>query len=334
MIILKKAAAVFAAIAATCVLQSSAHAGMVLTPAGITEGFTLSTFVNAVPSNGAVGPVGIGFPGGGNVMVSGYANGQMRVFSDTDGQAFSAGALGSTYGGNDAAGLTNIGSTMYLARQAANRVDIVSSAGVQLSTLSPVIVFATGMAGNSTNGHFYVSRPGVASIMEIDPAAGGSVVTTFGNSSDGLTLSSDHKTLYATDFSTSPAHIVGWDTTSYLKVFDSGAVPGGPDGVAIGSGVLAGKLYVNTNDGRVIEINTGTLAQVVIAAGGSRGDLVNVDPYNDTVLLTQTDSVLRLAGPPGGGFGTTPVPAAVWTGLAMLACLPAYSFLRRARAGR
>jgi hypothetical protein len=31
-----------------------------------------------------------------------------------------------------------------------------------------------------------------------------------------------------------------------------------------------------------------------------------IDPTDDSLLLDQTDSILRLTAPPGGGFGSTP----------------------------
>jgi hypothetical protein len=80
------------------------------------------------------------------------------------------------------------------------------------------------------------------------------------------------------------------------------------DGTARGqSGTIAGDLFVNTNDGYVIEIDTTTLAQTVIASGGSRGDFGTVDPLNGTLLLTQTDDILRLT-PKSGSFAPVPGP--------------------------
>ena len=49
-------------------------------------------------------------------------------------------------------------------------------------------------------------------------------------------------------------HIIG------AQVFDSGFIPGGPDGTAIGtSGSIAGELFVNTNGGTVVEVNINSL---------------------------------------------------------------------------
>jgi hypothetical protein len=44
----------------------------------------------------------------------------------------------------------------------------------------------------------------------------------------------------------------------------------------------------------VIDLTTSALT--MIGMGGSRGDFVTVDPTNDTLLITQTDRILRLTG--------------------------------------
>src|SRR5207244_6509507 len=83
-------------------------------------------------------------------------------------------------------------------------------------------------------------------------------------------------------------------------------------GLALGTGVLAGNLLVNTNDGRVVEINLASHLQTEIASGGSRGDFVKVDPNNGTLLLIQSDSIIRLTPPAGGGFeGAVPEPSSL-----------------------
>ena len=65
---------------------------------------------------------------------------------------------------------------------------------------------------------------------------------------------------------------------------------------------------MNTNGGTVYEVNLTTKAQTLLASGGSRGDFVTVDP-NGTLLLTQTDRILRLTSAAGGGFvGGNAVP--------------------------
>ncbi len=70
-------------------------------------------------------------------------------------------------------------------------------------------------------------------------------------------------------------------------------------------------LYVNTNCGELVQINVATDVQTIIGTGGSRRNVVSVDPNNGTLLLDQTDTILRLTAPPGGGFGTVPEPSSL-----------------------
>src|SRR5262249_26852044 len=81
-----------------------------------------------------------------------------------------------------------------------------------------------------------------------------------------------------------------------------------PDGIALGAGALAGNLYVNTLGGTLVEVNLETREQSVLAEGGARGDFVFVDPADNSLLLTQSDGILRLTGPGGGGFEPPGVP--------------------------
>ena len=117
---------------------------------------------------------------------------------------------------------------------------------------------------------------------------------------DGLTISGDGRTLYA---AVGREHVLGFDTTTKAQAFDSGTISF-VDGPALGIGSLAGKIFANVNDGTVWEVDLATSSQTLIASGGSRGDLVAVDPSDGTLLLTQTDRILRLHGPPPcGQFG-------------------------------
>ncbi len=88
-------------------------------------------------------------------------------------------------------------------------------------------------------------------------------------------------------------------------------IPGDPDGTRLGFGPLAGKIYVNTNGGTVVEVNLTTKVQTVIATGGSRGDFVTLDPSNDSLLLTQSTEIDRLTPPPGGFGSSVPEPSSM-----------------------
>jgi sugar lactone lactonase YvrE len=114
-------------------------------------------------------------------------------------------------------------------------------------------------------------------------------------SADGLSLSPDGKTLYAAIRGGAFAgHVLGFDITTKAMVFDSGTISGGLDGIALGKGPVAGNLFVNTNGGTRVEVNLATAAKTTIATGGSRGDFVAVDPNDGTLLVTQTDRIMRV----------------------------------------
>jgi hypothetical protein len=275
-------------------LSGTAQADMTLTAAGVAAGFTLTTFATNFPDtgNGGTGPVGITFPGSG-VMVSDWP-GHVRVFpSHADGQ--NAGTVpATTYGTANAVGLAQVAGRFYMTQDALSRVVQVNADG----TLNQVIVnvfCATGLVADSFTGHLYVSGGCTgAGITEVDPVA--KTATAFNSVlSDGLALSSDGHTLYAAEVSTHQ-HVLGFNTTTKAQVFDSGVI-NGVDGIAVGSGSLAGKIFVNTNFGELWEVDLATSAQTLIASGGSRGDFVAWDPSNGTLLVTQSDRILRLHPP-------------------------------------
>lgn len=148
-------------------------------------------------------------------------------------------------------------------------------------------------------------------LADVNPSNGASsVVRTFpnlGDAADGVAVTADGKTAYV---ASGTGHILGIRLSDGAIVFDSGSLPVSadrPDGIAIGIGSLDGKLFVNTNGGDVFEIDISTLAQTLIAAGGSRGDFVTVDPANGSLLLTQSDDIVRLTPAAGGGFVGGPI---------------------------
>src|SRR5258706_6659229 len=302
-----------------------AQAAATLTPTATTAGFTLSTFVSTIPASGfCCGPVGLQNTTSGNIMVGGYGTGQIRVFGDTDGQVWTAGTAAATaYGVNNVAGLASLGGTFYAARQATGQVVTTDAAGNQLAVIAS-IGFATGLIGDAATNRLYVSNTG--SVFAINPV--GNVVTTFvSQAADGLSLNADGSILYMAI--NGSGHILGFNTSTSAQVFDSGFIAGGIDGTAFGSGTLAGHRFVNTNGGTLVEVNLTTLAQTVLVTGGSRGDFVMVDANNGTLLFTQTDSVLRLTAPTGGGFGpAVPEPE---TYAMLLAGLGLLGFVARRR---
>ena len=280
----------------------SARADMVLTSTALDQGLTLSTFASGFPFNGGgVGPLGVAFLPTGGVLVSDYP-GNVRLFaSDSNGQNASGAPVSQNFGYANAVDIAQVGGKIYMTQQGAGTLVQINPDGTLNHVIATGMPSATGMIADPTTGHLFVSTVGSNVIYNVDPIA--MTKTVFVQASaDGLALSADASTLYGEVY----GHILAWNTRTGTQVFDSGAIPGSPDGTAIGAGRFAGDLFVNTNGGQLYEINQTTLAQTLLGDGGSRGDFVTVDPTNDTLLLTQTDRLLRLSG---ASFQPTPEPA-------------------------
>src|SRR5262249_23334883 len=219
-----------------------------------------------------VGPLGIAFTSGGGVIATDQL-GNVRTFpADADGQSAAWYPPGANYGFRNAHGLTQdaTGDTYYLTQAPLGRVVQINADGSIDHVIVEGLPNAIGIAYNPANGHAFVSYDG--HIADVDPASLSAATFADGNY-DGLTLSADGSTLYA---ARSDGHIIGLDSTDAGVVFDSGSIGGTPDGTAEGTGPLAGNLFVNTNNGRIVEVDLATHAQTVVASNGSRGDFIKV----------------------------------------------------------
>jgi RHS repeat-associated protein len=284
--------------------------GLTLTAAGAAAGFSLTDFANGFPTSGQLNgngsPIGIAFPPGGGVLVSDFP-GNVRLFpTDANGQQAGSFAPAHNYTGNNAMGLTIDNGHFYMTQESNGAIVEINADGTFKQTI------LTGLGHllapvSAPNGHLYVSTENGNTILDVDPIA--KTATTFLSGvprPDGLTLSADGSVLYvAATTAGGGGHVYGYDTATKALVFDSGDIGGIPlavDGTALGVGTLAGNIFANTNDGRVIEINLTTKAMTLIASGGSRGDFVTVDPNDGTLLLTQAHEIVRLTPPAGGSF--------------------------------
>ena len=305
-------------------------AGLTLTTAASREGFGLTVFASNFPSSGNVGPLGVAFTSSGGVLVSDDP-GNVRLFAtDTDGQNAASATIGHNYGYSNAVGLASVGSNIYMTRQGTGDLVQINSNGTFNQEIVTGLPSATGLTADPLNGHLFVSTlNGGNAIYDVDPVTMTKRLVESGTYIDGITLSADGKTIYGADGAN--GHLYGFNTATGALVFDSGAIPGGIDGSALGTGSLLGNIFLNTNGGTVYEVNLTTLAQTEIASGGSRGDFVTVDP-NGTLLLTQTDSIYRLTAPSGSGFGTVPEPSSVL--LVGIGCVGAAFHARRKAGGR
>ena len=310
------------ALGGTALSPVQAQAQMQLTADAIAAGFSLSTFATDFPSAFAIGPLGIAFNGG-KVIVSDYP-GHVRIFStDTDGQSAGSAPVGHTYAFGNANGIAFSDGRYYMTQYFAGRLLQINADGTPNQTIVTGFAHVDGIVTNPTNGHLFISTD--TGIIDVDPIAKTSKVFQPVRA-DGLTT--DGTTLYAV---INGRRIVGYRLSDGAQVFNSGVLNDGPDGTVLGTGTLAGNIFANTNGGRLLEFNlTGTPVATVLGIDGSRGDYVTVDP-NGTLLLTQSDRILRLTAPVGGGFGT-PEPGPI--ALMLAGGLTGASLLWRKRRGQ
>jgi hypothetical protein len=281
---------------------SQTVASPVLTLAASTAGFTLSQFAFNFPitANPCCGPLGITFPGGQQVMVSDYP-GNVRIFpTDVDGQNATSFAPAQNYGSGNGVGLATVGTHVYMTEQSAGQVIELNSDGTFNQVIVTGIPTATGIVANPANGHLFVSDCcNNTGIWDVDPIAKTKTHPLVSGLVDGLTISPDGAILYAEN----GGHIIGYNTTTFVQVFDSGFLAGGPDGTALGFGALAGTIFINFNDGTLWEQDLTTHALTELVTGGTRGDFVTPDP-NGSLLFTQTSDIWRLTPAAGGCIGS------------------------------
>jgi hypothetical protein len=288
----------------------SARASLVLTAAGTSQGFTLTTFASNFPTSQGLGPLGIGFPTTGGVLVSDNA-GNVRFFpTDTDNQNAASATVTATPGVGRAFDIAKSNGVLYLGQRDAGQIVQLNNNGTIGQTIVSGLATPHGIVTNPLNGHLIVASFTGNNVYDVDPIAK-TANLLFHASLDGLTISPDGTVLYGAAAPQGVDKIIGYSLVAGSVgnvVFDSGTVPGDPDGTAIGFGPLSGNIFVNTNSGTVIEINLASKIQTTIATGGSRGDFVTVDPNDGSLLLTQTDSIARLSNN-GNFLPTAPEPS-------------------------
>jgi hypothetical protein len=325
---------VFTAVAGTPLFG----AGLTLTPAGVSNGFALTTFATINPgATGNTGPYGVAVTGG-HVLVNNFVNNTLYVFNDVDGQTTGSAISAISPSNSLDSAFASVGGTAYGG---------VFPQFVQFNsngTVNHVLTGITqssyfGMWGNPVNGHI-LSTTFQGQIIDINPAGNGGtgsavVVTTPGAGMDGVTVSPDGNTVYVEQNS----HIFGYTIATGVQVFDSGVLSGQPDGIGIisSSNPLNGQMIVNFNGGTVGLLNLTTHVLTTIAGGGTRGDYIAPDPTNGTVFLDYSDIVYRLSCGSGCSIGsaapsspaTTPIPPTwILAGLS-LACLALYQVKMR-----
>lgn len=315
-------------IALAFVFAGNACAG-VLTQEAMDAGFRLETFVKGFSQHsdqignidkGGLGPIGIAFVGDG-VIVS-DADGYIRSLLTRDnGQTIPLVDSSTTpsYGFVGAVGLAELNGQYYAGGYLQNAgLLAISSTGAYQSNISHNRI--RSLAVDSVHNVLYAAGTGVfrydpatqsyANLVNLVPASSAFDID-FNVDTEVDGIATDGTTLYLTSSFTGNdwESVRGYRLSDGAKVFDSGGIDG-VDGTALGKGALAGKLYANTNFGELYEIDLLDPTQRrLIFTGGTRGDFVTVDPFNGTLLITQSEEILRLTAPSGGSFSTVPEPS-------------------------
>lgn len=280
-------------------LTSVAAADLTLTADGISRGFQLTTFSYNMASAG-VGPEGVAYAPDGTVLVAEYPNGRLQRFLNIDNQDASTVPYLATYGTDQANGLAYLGSTAYMSQYANGRVLELNADGTMNRVVTTGLGAALGLAANPHTGRLFVGYG--SGVVDLDPVTGSFTSLVSGSSVDGITLSPDGATLYAAvRGGINSQHLIGYNTSTGAVVYDSGALAGGIDGTVLGFGPFEGYVYANMNNGTLIELNLNSpgSAPVIIASGGTRGDMAAFDPTRSgDMLITQLDRIIRLSGVP------------------------------------
>jgi len=270
-----------------------AQAQLTLTPTAVSAGYKLTTVATGFPyDSNRIGPIGVAFTDAGTLLVTEPRFNAVNILpNDTDNQI-----AGSNTGVSYMEyGLVKVGSITYAATTSG--VIQINQDGSYKQTIVSGIV-SVGIVVNPVNGHLLVSDDN-SLVYDIDPIAKTHSFFASGlNGPDGLTITADGSTLYEADFYS--GNIYAFDTSTKAKTLVASGL-NLADGISLGYGSIANKLFVNCGTGNVYQIDiVNNNAVTLIASGGSRGDFV-VPDANGTLLLTQTDRILRLTAPPPGG---------------------------------
>ena len=309
-----------------------AQTGFRISPAGTCCGYRFGTLATGFENTSGIGPLGV-LPVADGYVVSLRSGKLLKFAGHVDGQSRASATQLADFGDGGAVGLAQLGQGVYLAQQTQDALLQINPAtgGVVRNVAS--IDHATGIVsfppigGHPKDGRLFVSQAGGTpnAILEVNPSAPpASAVSVFNsNPADGLCITPDGSRMLTANGN----RVDVFNTTTGAQVDASPALCDSADGIALGQGRLTGKAYVNCTNGEVWEWKFDAAATDscpsdappgparLIAAGGSRGDFIAVDPFvpsrpnggYPSLLLTQSDRILRL------GYSEAP------TGLFLLA---------------
>src|SRR4051794_5794403 len=159
-----------AVIAASLLFATPANATLALTPAGIADGFTLTTFATVLPGNTGccAGPFGVAVNGQGNVVV-GLGSGPLYVFPDTDGQT-PASALFTQTTNSSVGAYAASGGVVYGSTAGGPYFSLNNNGTVANANAFPGLSSYLGMWTNPVNGHIVTQS--LSGLADLDPTNG------------------------------------------------------------------------------------------------------------------------------------------------------------------
>lgn len=312
-------------------LESRLCPVLALTSAGVSAGFGISIFATDFPVQFGIGVTSVLFRDQGGLLVTDQS-GNVRLFSsDSDGQSAAYSSLRQFFDYGDAVALAKVGGNIYMTQQSSQKVVQLNESGNFVRDVVGGLFNASGIVANPKNGHLFVDDA-TGTIYDVDPQARTSRQFVESGSDYGLAITPDGATLYAADAVGN--HVIGYDTSSGRSTFDSGTIAGGPNGLALGTGRFAGHLYVSTTDGSLLDINLASRSQTMIASGGQRGDFLTFDPNDESLMVTQTDRIVRVSFPTGPATSLRiDAPSSVLPGQPFVATVTALDVDGRVAAG-
>jgi hypothetical protein len=293
----------------------SGRANLVLTAAGVADGFSVSTFATGLPSNLAEGPFGLTVvangAGGNNVLLSDYASSTLYVFNDIDGQN-PATALTTHTAFQTANGFANLNGVAY----GGNGFSFGSFNST--GTFTPLSISGLpqplwGMAADSATGELIASTVS-GGLIAINPTAHTFRTIAALSNVDGVSVSPDGQVVYADLELTGVVNAYNVHTGALLSTLPHPAGSYVPDGTAVisSSNNLNGFVVINDNLGNLYLVDPVQHSIVLIGSNANeRGDYASPDFSNGTLLLDYSDQVARLSCGAGCSIGSVPAPSSV-----------------------
>jgi hypothetical protein len=289
--------------AAAALLAGPAHAQLTLTPQGIADGFTLTSFVSGYNFGATYGPLAEGILPDGNVITGSMGDGKIYIFKDVNGQTLASAVSATSYSfttGNPNYAMATAGGQVYGAQLFGGVYEHFTTTGAHTAIAGLAAADYLGMWGDPVNGHIIASS--YQGLIDINPLTATFRMIAANPGADGVSISPDGSIVYAE----AGGNILAYSYTSGALLHTYSGGGNSPDGTGvISGGKFNGDVVVNNNNGTVglIDVTSGT--ETIIASGGNRGDFVSPDTSNGTLFLSQFNQVWRLSCGTGCSIGTS-----------------------------